>query len=97
MPLELAEKRKEKEQLQAIRIKRGITVNNNTNNTNGYHHSERSIKTENEEFIDQIQQEIDERIQHIEEMKQLNMLKPNDERKIRLEIAKKLEEMNRLA
>ena len=93
MPLELAEKRKEKEQLQALRMKRGLSTTEKQLLPTS---SDRRYKTENEEFIDQIQIEIDERLQHIQEMKQLNMLKPSDERNMRLEIANKIEEIKSL-
>lgn len=86
MPLELEAKRKEAEQLQNLRMKRGLHVITTTT---------RPMKamSESELLAEQINGEIQDRMQHIQEMKELGMLKPADERTIRAEIAKKLEEI----
>jgi hypothetical protein len=84
MPLELEAKRREAEQLQNLRMKRGLHVITTR---------PMKVMSESEQLAEQINGEIQDRMQHIQEMKELGMLKPADERIIRAEIAKKLEEI----
>ena len=84
MPLELEAKRREAEQLQNLRMKRGLHVITTR---------PMKVMSESEQLAEQINGEIQDRMQHIQEMKELGMLKPADERIIRTEIAKKLEEI----
>ena len=88
MPLEMEAKKREAEQLQNLRMKRGLHVIHDGNSR-----GPSKLLSDKEQLAEQISKEIDERVQHIQEMKEIGMLKPADERTIRAEIARKLEEI----
>lgn len=93
MPLELEAKRREAEQLQNQRMKRGLHVLARDATTTTTTRPMKAMMSDNEQLAEQINGEIQDRMHHIQEMKELGMLKPADERTIRAEIARKLEEI----
>jgi len=91
MPLEVESRRKEMERMDAVRNKRGNALPRPA--------PTRHVKaplSEKEQFADHISKEIDERREHLLEMKELGMLKPEKERQLKNEIAQKLQELESL-
>jgi hypothetical protein len=98
MPLEIANRRKEAERAYAVRIKRGLApragslaVSGRGNGTGA-----RKALTENEMLAEQVQSEIDERREHLQEMQAMGGLKPEKEKQMKLEIARKVAELESL-
>jgi hypothetical protein len=85
-PFEVQNRRKEIERLNTIRQKRGLTVVRSG--------SQRAMSTD-EEFAQQIQREIEERAQHLEDMRQIG-LKPVQEKVMMRELAQRVDELQRL-
>jgi hypothetical protein len=86
-PFEIAEKKKEKDRLDAIRQKRGLMVVNNSKSTKALSNDELLAK--------QIQSEIEERSSHLEEMRRIGM-KPQQEKSLERDLAIRLEELKKL-
>ncbi len=84
-PFEAQQRRKEKERVDAIREKRG----------GGVPVRRSAPLSETEQLAQQITGEINERRSYLEEMRDLGV-KSDQENKIRMEIARKVEELNRL-
>ncbi|RYH02975.1 hypothetical protein EON65_47385 [archaeon] len=81
-PLEMAEKRKERERLEQVRLKRGGAVARPA--------AALSIE---EQMVEQISAEINSLRQHIVAMQGIGM-KPEEERRLRMELTKKVNELN---
>lgn len=88
MPMERIQKMKERERVEAIKIKRGLaTLPATTTYT--------PTLSVQEQLAEQITEEINNRRNYLEEMKGLG-LKPSEERRLKLEIASKISELERL-
>ncbi len=88
MPMERIQKMKERERVEAIKIKRGLaTLSAPTYSP---------VLSMQEQLAEQISEEINNRTKYLEEMKQLGSLKAADERRLKMEIASKVAELERL-
>lgn len=85
-PFEVQNRRKEVERLNTIRQKRGLMV---------VRSGSQSKLSVNEEYAQQIQREIEERTQHLEDMRQIG-IKPAQEKVMMRELAHRVEELQRL-
>lgn len=83
-PFEAEQRRKEEQRLEAIRMKRSGAVARH----------QPAKMSEDELIMQQITQELDERRQHLEDMKEIGISK-QEESRLRTEIARKLEELRR--
>lgn len=94
MPLEIENRRKEAERADAVRIKRGLAPRFVPSKNS----SVRTAKplSENELLAEQVRAEIEERREHLEEMKALGALKPEKERQLKIEISRKIAELESL-
>lgn len=92
MPLEVASRRREMERMDAVRNKRGHDLPRAAPTAG----RSRAPLSEKEQFADHISREIEERRQHLEEMKEMGMLKPEKERQLKNEIAQKVQELQSL-
>jgi hypothetical protein len=90
MPMERVQRLKEKERMEAIKIKRGLATlpSVSTNYT--------PTLSVQEQMAEQITEEINNRRKYLEEMKELGSLKPADERRLKMEISSKLTELEKL-
>jgi hypothetical protein len=88
-PLELQQRRKEKERIDAIREKRGLSVI-------GKQNSAPAILSVNEQLAQQVSREIEERTTYLHEMKGLGGLSAAKERQVRQEIQSKVYELQKL-
>lgn len=86
MPLELEEQKRERERLEAIRAKRGIKAPSR---------SVPAALSVEEQMAEQLTSEIESLRQHIEEMKSIG-LKADQERRLKLQLSNKLDELSRL-
>lgn len=86
-PFELAEKAREKERLDAIRRKRGLMVVKSAGSSQPLSY--------NDQMAQQITSEIQERTKYLEEMKAIG-IKPEQERRLKQDLANKIDELNRL-
>eukprot|EP01031_Cornospumella_fuschlensis_P027543 gene27543-33267_t len=82
MPLEIAERRKERERLEQMRIRRGGAVARPA-----------AALSVDEQMAEQISAEIESLRQHIADMQGMGM-KPEEERRLRMELSKKVNELN---
>ena len=92
-PLERQQRMKEKDRIEAIRIKRGLATLHPTVTSVGHHSTKLSV---NEQLAEQITEEINDRTSYLEEMRKLGTLNANVERKLKAEIASKVSELARL-
>ena len=90
MPLEIAAQRKEMERMDAVRNKRGHALPKPPPQNGRF---SRAPISEKEQFADHISREIEERREHLQEMKELGMIKPEKERQLKNEIAQKIQEL----
>jgi hypothetical protein len=86
MPLEAAQRAKERERIDAVRQKRGLLV---------VQQKSEPVLSVNEQLAQQISREIEELTDHFEEMKALGLSKEK-ERQIRHEISIKIQELNKV-
>jgi hypothetical protein len=86
-PFETQQRQKEKERLDSIRMKRGLMVVNQP--------SEPRLSV-NEQMAQHISREIEERTQHYEEMKKIGGISAEQDRRMRQEIAIKVDELKRI-
>lgn len=94
MPLELEFRRKEAERADAVRIKRGLAPKSGMLAINGNAARKAAAPmSESEQLAEHIRAEIEERRVHLEEMKAIGALKPEKERHLKLEIARKVAEL----
>jgi hypothetical protein len=102
MPLEVAARRKEEERMDAVRQKKGLgpsaaTLRSMKSSAQSYNGARgRASMSVNEQLADQVSREIEERRQHLAEMRELGMIKPDKERALVNEIARKVEELKEL-
>jgi hypothetical protein len=99
MPLEVESRRKEAERMDAVRIKRGLGPSAGTlaiSGSNGARRGSRGVLSENEQMQEMIRSEIEERREHLQEMQELGGLKPEKEKQMKLEIARKVAELEGL-
>ena len=89
-PMERQQRMKEKERIETIRIKRGLAVLPTTAMSTSTRISA------NEQLAQQITEEINDRTKYIEEMRALKSLNPEVERKLKLEISCKVNELSKL-
>lgn len=87
-PFEVIERKKERARLDAIRVKRGLAVVSNT--------SAKTPLSANELLAQQITEEINERANHLEDMRKIGGLKPQQEALLLSDIAAKRHELSRL-
>lgn len=85
-PFEVQQRRKEMERLDTIRQKRGLMVVRSN--------SQKALSA-NEQFAQQIQREIEERTQHLEEMRRIG-IKPQQEKAMMRDLSLKVGELSRL-
>lgn len=96
MPLEIEFRRKEAERADAVRIKRGLAPKAGMLAVSGSNVKRNAPLSENEQMAELIKTEIEERREHLQEMQALGGLKPEKERQMKLEIAKKVAELEAL-
>lgn len=99
MPLELESRRKEMERMDAVRAKRGLGPSSRTLDMNAKSAASRRVSaplSEREQLADQVRAEIEERREHLQEMLELGGLKPEKEKQMKLEIERKVAELQRL-
>ncbi len=85
-PFEVQQRKKEMERLDTIRQKRGLMVVRSN--------SQRALSS-NEQMAQHIQREIEERTQHLEEMRKIG-LNPQKEKSMMRDLAQRVDELNRL-
>ena len=84
-PFEAEQRRKEEQRVEAVRMKRSGAVPVRR---------EPAKLSEDEQIVQQITMELDDRRKHLEEMKEIGISK-QEESRLRTEISRKLEELKR--